>query len=312
VELLKKRDREYSEQDISEIVELYQKYRFSLVLIGSIFGVSNVPIKSLLKEVGKYGREYRHVRKCIYCKVSKDIVCYPISKNLNTRSKFCEDCVGLRDGWIPTNRIPDSLTYEIAKEYLEHNRQIPIKALSRKYKLHEATVKNALARAGVEIVPWVKPFTLLKDGDLLECKHCKITQPVQNFDKTAKAKRGYLSTCKSCKKKRVNKAKYREGKYRRKVAMRNASVGWRDESKILEIYSKAVELEKQTGEKFHVDHIVPLQSKLVCGLHVEHNLQILPALDNILKGNFWWEDMPENPKETINELYKGNKKCLKN
>ena len=72
-------------------------------------------------------------------------------------------------------------------------------------------------------------------------------------------------------------AAYRAAKLQRTVA-------WADAKKIKAIYAKAIAKTKKTGIPHHVDHIVPIKGKLVSGLHVENNLQILKAYDNLSKG----------------------------
>jgi hypothetical protein len=60
---------------------------------------------------------------------------------------------------------------------------------------------------------------------------------------------------------------------------------WADRAVIKEFYDAAKRKTKQTGTMHHVDHIIPLKGRLVSGLHVENNLQVIPAVTNISKSN---------------------------
>lgn len=72
---------------------------------------------------------------------------------------------------------------------------------------------------------------------------------------------------------------------RRRATKKNATPTWADHERIVQVYADAKSLSDDLGIQFEVDHIVPLQGKLVCGLHWEGNLQIIPANDNRKKAN---------------------------
>lgn len=79
---------------------------------------------------------------------------------------------------------------------------------------------------------------------------------------------------------------------RRAASKRRAIPGWANHEAIVQIYAEAASLRRVTGKPYEVDHIVPLQSDIVCGLHCEANLQILLKAENISKLNRHWPGMP--------------------
>lgn len=82
------------------------------------------------------------------------------------------------------------------------------------------------------------------------------------------------------------RAKWNGWRAKRRTMQRRATPTWANKSKMQSVYRMAA------GLNLEVDHIVPLHSPLVCGLHWEGNFQLLPALDNMRKGNRQWPDMP--------------------
>lgn len=71
----------------------------------------------------------------------------------------------------------------------------------------------------------------------------------------------------------------------------NSTPSW-GRKRYIELFYKMAKIEQDRIDgPVHVDHIVPLRSGIVCGLHVEHNLQLLTAKHNQSKGNRQWPDM---------------------
>lgn len=72
---------------------------------------------------------------------------------------------------------------------------------------------------------------------------------------------------------------------KRRRSVTNRTPPWANRFFMTEAYSLARLRTKLTGFLWEVDHIVPLQHPMVCGLHVEHNLQVIPSAVNKVKGN---------------------------
>ena len=74
----------------------------------------------------------------------------------------------------------------------------------------------------------------------------------------------------------------------RKRRHRSATPKWVSKEEKLamrKLYLEAQRLTKLTGERYVVDHIYPLISDVVCGLHVLKNLRVITQAENLKKSN---------------------------
>ena len=117
-----------------------------------------------------------------------------------------------------------------------------------------------------------KDFTVKKgkgDGLKSQCKICVVDTRLNNIEKAREYGREHY---------RDNKESYIFNARNREISKINRTPFWSQKDLIRNFYSN-----KPTG--YHVDHIIPLQGKLVSGLHVIENLQYLSPKENASKGS---------------------------
>ena len=111
------------------------------------------------------------------------------------------------------------------------------------------------------------------------------------WNKWAEPRKQELSR-KQCERTKREPEKNRARRSLRRARQAQALAPWANLEKINDIYAEAARLTKETGIKHHVDHIYPIKSKVMCGLHVETNLQILTQVENQKKSNRHWPAQP--------------------
>ena len=155
--------------------------------------------------------------------------------------------------------------------------------------------------------------------NMLKCSICNDEKPIHHFHKNNKSSRGYDSRCIPCKKvkrdlerqtdeyrqwdavrlalwKLNNPEKYSLLLNRRRTKEDEQIASWTKDNPeelraIAAIYKQAKTLREAYEFDFHVDHIVPLNSKFVCGFTCLSNMEPLSASANSSKGNHWWPGM---------------------
>lgn len=86
--------------------------------------------------------------------------------------------------------------------------------------------------------------------------------------------------------------------HQRRASELRAMPKWITNADIRPFYNLAKKLTRETGTKFSVDHIVPLNHKKVCGLHVPWNLQVIPWIENCRKFNKLDDEIVRHSGET--------------
>lgn len=146
--------------------------------------------------------------------------------------------------------------------------------------------KNKSRRDGLQ--GYCKKCKCLRDRQYDSEHKDKINQAAKKRRLSGETRQSHLNALKRYREK--NKAIRAKLQMNRKSAKLLRTPRWLTEFDRLKIqcyYQLAAMRNRESGQTWHVDHIIPLQGEFVSGLHVPSNLRVIPAIENMRKSNHY-------------------------
>ena len=166
-----------------------------------------------------------------------------------------------------------------AKEALQKYRKQDVE----RYKEH-AKKSNLKAKEKLQNNPELKEKKLKRDAEYRKKNKETIASTISLWRKKNKEKvKQYTSKCKKSRSWVVH-----AGTVRRRLSKAQRTPAWLTEDDfwmINQAYEISAIRSKMTGLEWHVDHVIPLNGKVVSGLQVPLNLRVILAKENLSKGN---------------------------
>lgn len=202
-----------------------------------------------------------------------------------TSTGQCVECVNTQNAhWRALNREKVSKIMKAWRERQPRPAPKPSASLSsrernRRYRLKKRGFQNANPNIQcVSMDPKVR-WAIYYESNKSEIARVQRDYRDRNRDALKAAWKDWYSK---------NRVSQLEKAVMRRKKVLDATPGWltaEDRANISALYFLAVRESSTTGVEHHVDHIVPIAGRTVCGLHVPWNLRVIPATENLKKGN---------------------------